>query len=67
MSFAAPPPTLKRSRYFDSGSPTRCHYCGRRFDGAAIRASENNRYFCSDSCLETEQIIRFSSQPRKAS
>jgi len=43
MSFSAPPsPT--RSRYFDSGCPTRCHYCSRRFEGSAIRDSEANRY-----------------------
>jgi hypothetical protein len=29
MSFSAPSP-LKRSRYFENGSPTRCYYCGKR-------------------------------------
>jgi hypothetical protein len=53
MSFAAPSPPSKPSRYFVNGSPGRCFYCGRSFQGSAIRDADSNRYFCSDYCLET--------------
>jgi hypothetical protein len=66
MSFTAPPP-LKRSRYFESGSPTTCHYCGQRFVGSAIRDRETKRYFCCDSCVEAARLPRLSRLPRKAS
>src|SRR5262249_2113869 len=46
-------------RYFKNGSPARCFYCGRAFQGSAIRHSETNRYFCSDECLETAKSMRF--------
>jgi hypothetical protein len=60
MSFTQPPPLPKPSRYFENGCPGQCFYCGRRFEGSAIRHSESNRYFCSDECLEAAQLIRFS-------
>jgi hypothetical protein len=67
MSFSKPPSALKRSRYFDNGSPTRCHYCGERFESSAIRDSHTNRYFCSASCLDAEEFVRSTMIPRKAS
>ncbi len=67
MSFSAPPPSDKRSRYFENGSPTQCHYCGHRFESCAIREPETNRYRCCDACLESAQFLRFSRLPRKAS
>jgi hypothetical protein len=54
MSLSDPP--LKSSRYFDNGSPTRCHYCGGRFEGSAIRDSKSNRYFSYDACLGAAQL-----------
>jgi Ku protein len=66
MSFTASPP-LERSRYFESGSPRNCHYCGQRFVGSAIRDRETNTYFCCDDCLKTAKLLRFSRFPRKAS
>jgi hypothetical protein len=60
-------PSAKHSRYYENGHPTRCYYCGQRFDGSAIRDSQTNRYFCSDACLKTEEFIRFSVLPRRAS
>jgi hypothetical protein len=67
MSFSAPPAPPKPSRYFENGSPGRCFYCGRPFQGSAIREPESNRYFCSDECLKTARFVRFSRLPRKAS
>ncbi len=66
MSFSAPAPP-KRSRYYENGHPTRCHYCGRRFEGSAIRDSKTNRYFRSDTCLDAEEFVRSTMIPRKAS
>jgi hypothetical protein len=66
MSFSASPP-LKRSPYFESGSPGNCQYCGQRFVGSAIRDRETNTYFCCDDCLKTAKLLRFSRFPRKAS
>jgi hypothetical protein len=66
MSFTAPDEP-KRSRYFENGSPTRCHHCERAFKGSAIRDRYTNQYFCCGSCLESAQFIRFNRLPRKAS
>jgi hypothetical protein len=62
MSFSDPS-ALKRSRYFDNGFPTRCHYCGERFESSAIRDSHT----ISESCLDAEESVRSTMIPRKTS